>query len=144
MMVRVALSWGSMFLAKNDAAAIFADPHVRARDVLVAVEHPGSSRPVVLPNSPIHMTATPPGVYRLKGVIEVNSRTAVRRYVVNLVGTTIHLAKAPDSASANHLVAIGMQLAADDVRAQLVHALQPGSASAGGLRRLQRYRRLSI
>jgi crotonobetainyl-CoA:carnitine CoA-transferase CaiB-like acyl-CoA transferase len=48
----------------NDAAAIFADPHVRARDVLVAVEHPGSSRPVVLPNSPIHMTATPPGVYR--------------------------------------------------------------------------------
>ena len=34
--------------------------------------------------------------------------------------------------------------AADDVRAQLVHALQPGSASAGGLRRLQRYRRLGL
>ncbi len=86
----------------------------------------------------------PPGVYRLKGVIEVNSRAAVRRYVVNLVGTTIHLAKAPESASANYLVAIGMHLDPDDVRARLVHALQPGSASAGGLRRLQRYRRLSI
>ncbi|MCC6386419.1 MAG: CoA transferase [Dehalococcoidia bacterium] len=48
----------------NDAAAIFADPHTRARDVLVAVEHPGSPRPVVLPNTPIRMTATPPGVYR--------------------------------------------------------------------------------
>ncbi len=48
----------------NDAAAIFADPHTRARDVLVAVEHPGIARPVVLPNSPIRMTATPPGVYR--------------------------------------------------------------------------------
>ena len=32
--------------------------------MLVAVEHPGSERPVVLPNSPIHMTATPTGIYR--------------------------------------------------------------------------------
>ena len=50
----------------------------------------------------------PSGVYRLKGIIEINSRAAVRRYVVNLVGTTIHIAKAPAAASANHLVAIGM------------------------------------
>ena len=41
-------------------------------------------------------------------------------------------------------IAMTAPAAADDVRAQLVHALQPGSASAGGLRRLQRYRRLSI
>ena len=48
----------------NDAQALFEDPHVRAREMLVAVEHPGSSRPIVLPNSPIKLTATPAGVYR--------------------------------------------------------------------------------
>ncbi|MEO6399091.1 MAG: CoA transferase [Tepidiformaceae bacterium] len=48
----------------NDAADLFADPHVRARQMLVAVEHPGSARPVVLPNSPIKLTATPSGIYR--------------------------------------------------------------------------------
>jgi len=30
----------------------------------VSVEHPGSDRPVVLPNSPIKLTATPSGIYR--------------------------------------------------------------------------------
>jgi crotonobetainyl-CoA:carnitine CoA-transferase CaiB-like acyl-CoA transferase len=48
----------------NDAAGIFAEPHLRARDMLVAVDHPGSERPVVLPNSPIRYTATPAGIYR--------------------------------------------------------------------------------
>jgi crotonobetainyl-CoA:carnitine CoA-transferase CaiB-like acyl-CoA transferase len=48
----------------NDAAAIFADPHVQARRMLVAVDQPGAARPVVLPNSPIKYTATPAGVYR--------------------------------------------------------------------------------
>ncbi|MGI8926589.1 MAG: CaiB/BaiF CoA transferase family protein [Tepidiformaceae bacterium] len=48
----------------NDAADLFADPHVRARQMLVAVEHPGSGRPVVLPNSPIKLSATPAGIYR--------------------------------------------------------------------------------
>jgi crotonobetainyl-CoA:carnitine CoA-transferase CaiB-like acyl-CoA transferase len=32
--------------------------------MLVAVDHPGSPRPVVLPNSPIHFTETPSGIYR--------------------------------------------------------------------------------
>ena len=48
----------------NDAAALFADPHLRAREMLVAVDHPGSARPVVLPNSPIKYSETPSGVYR--------------------------------------------------------------------------------
>ena len=48
----------------NNAADLFADPHVRAREMLVAVDHPGSSRPVVVPNSPINLTETPSGVYR--------------------------------------------------------------------------------
>jgi crotonobetainyl-CoA:carnitine CoA-transferase CaiB-like acyl-CoA transferase len=48
----------------NDARALFADPHLHARQMLVAVDHPGASRPMVLPNSPIHMTRTPTGIYR--------------------------------------------------------------------------------
>ena len=48
----------------NDAEDLFNDPHLHARNMLVAVDHPGSPRPVVLPNSPIHFTATPSGIYR--------------------------------------------------------------------------------
>ncbi|MCY3851290.1 MAG: CoA transferase [Acidimicrobiaceae bacterium] len=48
----------------NDAPALFASEHVRARDMLVAVEHPGSERPVVLPNTPMRFSATPTGIYR--------------------------------------------------------------------------------
>ncbi|MGB4861700.1 MAG: CoA transferase [Tepidiformaceae bacterium] len=48
----------------NDAEALFNDPHLRSREMLVAVDHPGSPRPVVLPNSPIRFTETPSGIYR--------------------------------------------------------------------------------
>ncbi|MHB1912789.1 MAG: CaiB/BaiF CoA transferase family protein [Acidimicrobiales bacterium] len=48
----------------NDAPALFADAHLQARNMLVAIEHPGSPRPGVFPAPPIHMSATPPGVYR--------------------------------------------------------------------------------
>jgi crotonobetainyl-CoA:carnitine CoA-transferase CaiB-like acyl-CoA transferase len=48
----------------NDAADLFADPHVQARRMLVAVDHPGAGRPVVFPDTPMRFTATPAGVYR--------------------------------------------------------------------------------
>ena len=48
----------------NDAADLFSYPHLAARNMLVAVDHPGSARKVVLPNSPIHLTETPSGIYR--------------------------------------------------------------------------------
>ena len=48
----------------NDAARLFTEPHLAAREMLVAVEHPGSNRPAVLPGSPIKYTATPAGIYR--------------------------------------------------------------------------------
>jgi crotonobetainyl-CoA:carnitine CoA-transferase CaiB-like acyl-CoA transferase len=48
----------------NDAPALFASPHVRAREMLVAVDHPGSPRPGVLPGSPMKFAATPAGIYR--------------------------------------------------------------------------------
>jgi crotonobetainyl-CoA:carnitine CoA-transferase CaiB-like acyl-CoA transferase len=46
------------------AADVFADGHARARGMLVEVEQPDGSRPVVLPGSPIKLTATPAGIYR--------------------------------------------------------------------------------
>jgi crotonobetainyl-CoA:carnitine CoA-transferase CaiB-like acyl-CoA transferase len=48
----------------NNVADLFADPHLRARHMLVAVDQPGGGRPVVFPNSPIHYTETPSGIYR--------------------------------------------------------------------------------
>ena len=48
----------------NTAAEIYADPHVKLRDMLVEVEHPGSARPVTIASTPIRMTATPGGVTR--------------------------------------------------------------------------------
>lgn len=48
----------------NNAQDLFTDAHLYARHMLVAVDHPGSLRPVVLPNSPIHFTETPAGIYR--------------------------------------------------------------------------------
>jgi crotonobetainyl-CoA:carnitine CoA-transferase CaiB-like acyl-CoA transferase len=48
----------------NNAADFVASPHVRARQMLVAVEHPGSQRPVITPNTPLRFTVTPGGVYR--------------------------------------------------------------------------------
>ncbi len=48
----------------NNAADLFSDAHIRARQMLVAVDHPGSDRPAVLPNTAMKFTATPGGVYR--------------------------------------------------------------------------------
>lgn len=44
-------------------ADIFADPHVRARDMLAEVEHPGSDSKSVVVGTPIHLSATPGGVH---------------------------------------------------------------------------------
>lgn len=87
----------------------------------------------------------PPQVFRLKGVVAVRHHTTTREYVVNLVGSGIHIGKAPREAMANCLVAIGMHLDVPAVRARLDHALQPasGPAPAQALRRLERYRRRS-
>lgn len=46
----------------NDMAAIAADPHVAARDMLVEVEQPDGSRPVTLAGQPIKMTRSHTGV----------------------------------------------------------------------------------
>ena len=88
----------------------------------------------------------PPGVYRLKGTVAIRYRSTTRAYAVNVVGPSIHLAAAPPRARANSLVAIGMHLDVDAVAKRLRDALLPvdGAPPAEGIRRLQRYRRLSI
>jgi crotonobetainyl-CoA:carnitine CoA-transferase CaiB-like acyl-CoA transferase len=48
----------------NDVADIFSDPHAKAREMLVEVEHPGSSRPVTIAGSAIKLTETPSCVRR--------------------------------------------------------------------------------
>lgn len=45
----------------NDMAAIFRDPHVAARQMLVRVEQPDGSRPVILAGQPIKMTRSGTG-----------------------------------------------------------------------------------
>ncbi|NVN49874.1 GTP-binding protein [Mycolicibacterium hippocampi] len=104
------------------------------------------------PGAVIDVLEHPPaGVYRIKGTVAVRYRSTTRVYVVNVVGPSVHIAAAPrgtapGGTNANCLVAIGMGLDTDNVRDRLKSALAPvtGVASAQGVRRLQRYRRLSI
>lgn len=98
------------------------------------------------PGALVDLLEQPPaGVYRLKGTVAVRYRARVRHYVVNVVGTSIHVMTAPPRSGGNNLVAIGTHLDVDDVRRRLALALAPyEEQSAVGVRRLQRYRQLSI
>jgi len=48
----------------HDAADIFKDPHVIARDMLTEVEHPRAGKKLAIAGTPIKMTATPGGIRR--------------------------------------------------------------------------------
>ncbi len=54
----------------NNAADLADDPHVRAREMYVAIDHPGSARPVLTPNTPIRFATTPGGVYRRAPILD--------------------------------------------------------------------------
>lgn len=115
--------------------------HVHADSVTVTSE--GCVDPGVL----LDLLEKPPaGVYRLKGFVSLRSGARTRGYAVNVVGTSVHVATAPKPARTNSLVAIGTSFDVDDVRAAIDAALRPHDAPvpAAGMRRLQRYRRLSI
>lgn len=88
----------------------------------------------------------PTGVYRMKGTVAVRYRERERHYLVNVVGPSVHVAAAPPTARTNCLVAIGTHLDREDVRQRMEAALSPhnGPSPAAGVRRLQRYRRLSV
>jgi len=48
------------FAPVQNTADVFADPHVRAREMLTEVEQPGTDERVTIAGSPIKMTETPP------------------------------------------------------------------------------------
>lgn len=50
------------FAPVYNAADIFADPHFRAREMLVATEYPGREELLILAGTPVKMSATPGGV----------------------------------------------------------------------------------
>ena len=136
------LTFRELLLGTDDDTAAHADDHDHVHAASVTVTSAGCIDPGTL----VDLLEQPPaGVYRLKGTVAVRYRDRPRNYVVNLVGTSIHVATAAPTAQANCLVAIGTHFDTDQVRASVEAALRPydGSVTAG-LRRLQRYRRLSF
>jgi G3E family GTPase len=118
------------------------EPHHHVHAVSVTATSEGCVDPGTL----FDLLEDPPaGVYRLKGTVAVRYRERARTYVVNVVGPSVHVAGGTPSGS-NVLVAIGTGFDVDEVRGRVEAALRPfdGPVPAAGLRRLQRYRRLSV
>ncbi|WP_449282500.1 CobW family GTP-binding protein [Leucobacter sp.] len=116
------------------------DPHEHATSAAVELPDP------VSPSALIELLERPPeGAYRLKGRIRVRGPRGERGYLVNVVGAAIHLAPLPQPPQPGELVAIGMRLDAAEARDRLdaLRSAPAGRPDAPGLRRLQRYRRLS-
>ena len=121
--------------------------HVHHHDHVHAASVTVNSDGCIDPGALFDLLEEPPaGVYRIKGIVAVRYRAQVRTYVVNVVGTSVHVAAAPPAARANCLVAIGSRFDVDDMRARAEAALRPqeGTVPTAGIRRLQRYRKLSI
>ncbi|WP_407686911.1 CobW family GTP-binding protein [Mycobacterium sp. HUMS_1102779] len=137
------LSFRELLLDGEAGAEAPGHDHDHARVASVTVTGDGC----VDPGAVFDLLEDPPlGVYRMKGTVAVRYRERLRRYVVNLVGTSVHVASAPPGAHANALVAIGTGLDVDRVREGMTAALRPidGPAPAACVRRLQRHRRQSI
>ncbi|MCV7413080.1 cobalamin biosynthesis protein CobW [Mycobacterium florentinum] len=99
------------------------------------------------PGALIDLLEDPPaGAYRIKGAVAVRYGAATHTYAVNLVGSVIHVVIAPPGMSANCLVAIGIGLDTDAVRARLDAVLRPfaGPATLANVHRLRQYRRRSL
>lgn len=111
--------------------------HVHAASVTVIGDG------AVDPGPLIDLLEQPPqGVYRIKGTVAIGKR----HYLVNVVGTSVHVVTAPAGTAASHLVAIGTHLDTEYVRTRMEKALRPvpGKVAAAGMRRLQRLRQYSI
>jgi formyl-CoA transferase len=61
----------------NNYAEAFADPQIRARDMIAAVDHPTLGR-LRMPGSPIKMSATPPSVTRRGPLLGEHTREVLR------------------------------------------------------------------
>jgi len=129
---------------------LFVDADRHDHDHAHADSVSATSHGEVDPGALIDLLEDPPhGVYRLKGTVVMRYGTAAPTFAVSLVGTAIDIADiaaAPPEAPANCLVAIGMHLDTDAVRARLDAALRPcaQSATLANAHRLRRYRRRSL
>lgn len=123
------------------------------RDDHAGAHHEHAHSASVVASGPVSSSALidllehpPAGAYRLKGRVGVLTPGGVRGYAVNLVGGLIHVARmAAPPTPAGELVAIGLQLdeAVAGARLHDVLATPATRPDPAGLRRLQRYRRLS-
>ena len=124
-------------LVRDERAA----PHRHAHSVSVRAGGP------VCPSALVDLLESPPaGTYRLKGRVAVRGANGLRGYVVNVVGDLIHVVRLPAPPSpSGELVAIGRRLDESAARSRLERVLSAPAtrAEAAGLRRLQRYGRLS-
>jgi G3E family GTPase len=108
----------------------------------VSVELAGPVSPSLL----IDLLEDPPaGAYRLKGRVRVCGTRSELGFVVNVVGSLIHVAPLPAPPPAGELVAIGVRLDRPQAQHRLdaVAGAPADRPDVAGLRRLRRYRRLS-
>lgn len=135
-------------LARPDEAGHGHD-HTHVASASLAVPGP------VSPDRLLDLLEQPPsGTYRAKGLVRVPTGRggATRCYRVDLVGRQLHVASHRASHRAPHraplgseLVLLGPGLDVAGAEQALVVALAPASApDTDGMRRLQRYRRLSL
>ena len=62
------------------AADVFADPHYRARQMLVATEHPGAAKPLVLAGTPVKMSETPGAVRKRAPLVGEHSESVLAEF----------------------------------------------------------------
>ncbi len=114
--------------------------HHHATAVTIAAAGP------VDPGRVLDLLEDPPaGVVRIKGRFAVETSRSYRHYDAHLAGRHIHVAPSDIGGGPDALVAIGMELRTEEVRARLEAAVAPPDGPvAAGMRRLVRYRRLSM
>jgi formyl-CoA transferase len=67
----------------QDAKDLFEDPHVAAREMLVAVDHPGAEKQYHIPNTPIKMTKTKGGVRTRAPLLGEHTDIILKDYGLN-------------------------------------------------------------
>ncbi len=67
----------------NNAEDLFNDPHVKARNMLSAVEHPRAEKKYEIPNTPVKLLSTPGGVRRRAPTLGEHSRQVLDRFGFN-------------------------------------------------------------
>ncbi|OZB83588.1 CobW family GTP-binding protein [Microbacterium sp. 13-71-7] len=114
--------------------------HPHAEAVSVALTGP------VPPGALVDLLEDPPsGAYRVKGRVRVRGAKGERGYLVNVVGSSVHVEPLTEAPENGELVAIGMHLAVSEARARLraIADAPDDRPDPVGLRRIRRHRRLS-